>query len=137
MRGILQTIDINKLADYTVDGATLATATEFVVAFNNLTSSGSTVVNTSYPDTFYADSITIGATEVQLTTAAKSGWMTVKSATTNTDEITVGATGLSDGDGFVLQTDDEILIETADLSKIYAISGTASQEVHIIGSYKA
>jgi len=92
--------------------------------------------NTNYPTVFFADSVTVGATEVQVLAINRSGWITIKAATDNADEITIGTSGVTDGDGYVLQPDEEVTVEHNKLSDIYAISGTADQEIHIIGSYK-
>ena len=92
--------------------------------------------NTSYTTVFFADAVAIGDTRVQVYNVDRAGWITIKAATDNADEITIGTSAVADGDGYVLQPDEEVTIEHNKLSDIYAISGTAAQEISIIGSYK-
>jgi len=136
--GIVYEVASTDLASHTIDGNTYVAVVAWIHAFNTAIDEADSVnYNTKYPDTFFGEKVVVGVTAVKVKDVAKPGYITIKSATDNADEITIGGSGVTDGVGYVLQPDEEITVEHDSLNEIYAISGTATQEVHVIGSYKA
>ena len=137
-------INDDDLSNYTISGSTYTTSATWVAAFNNMiegagaTGDTSTiVVNTNYPDTVIGDKLTISTTKAKVLNVAKSGNITVKADSDNTDSIWLGGSAVADEDGYLLAGGDEITYELSDISTLYIIGGAASQTFYISGSYKA
>lgn len=58
--------------------------------------------------------------------------VTVKALSTNTAVVYIGSTGVTTSNGFELLAGESISLDVDDLSDVYVISGSASQEVRYI-----
>jgi hypothetical protein len=70
------------------------------------------------------------STAIASATAIKT--VVLKALSTNTASIFVGFTGTTVANGFELAAGDVISIDTSDLSLIFSISGTASQDLRYL-----
>lgn len=119
------------IGDVTVNNGAGASAVNIQDGGNAITVDGT--VGVSALSTIYNGSKTVptGTAEAIATTQAIKS-VTVKSLSTNTVAVYIGASGVTTSTGIELLADESVTIDIDDLAKVYCISGSASQVVRYI-----
>jgi hypothetical protein len=127
-----------------LNGTTYGTAVEFVAAFNALTAPVTSTSledieeNTDYPDTMFGGSVNIAVASIRerVFNMARAGYIYVRAAPGNAQDVYVAGVGVTVGNGELLEAGDRVQYEVDDLSKIYVISVASGQIVYYSGTYK-
>lgn len=94
-----------------------------------------TVQSISAPSSMGAFQETVGISAVQLTTLATQTGVTIKADDDNTDSIYLGnSSGVTTSTGYRLKPGQQVFLSSTNANIVWAISGTASQKIHVIGS---
>jgi len=83
-------------------------------------------------DDFNVEVVEVGTTEVQISTVTEAYEVLIKADDDNTDDIYIGKSGVTVGNGFRLKAGQGITLKVRDPSKIYAISATDGQKIYVL-----
>ena len=128
-------------SDLTLNGATYASVTEWVAAFNTfIAAKGVTDLqgiraNTDYPDTLFSSLLTPVA-QANVCNHARPGWFILSCPATNAGVVNFGPTGVG-ATSAGLSAGGSITMMSGDLSKWFVKNQTASDVISVAGEYKA
>ena len=88
------------------------------------------------PSDIYVASVKVSGAGKPLASATLQNGVTIKSSTSNTGTVYVGATNLinNTNNGFPLLPGEELFLSILDPSKIFVRADTTSSTIHVIGS---
>jgi len=79
--------------------------------------------------------LTVISTAYQISTLEKQGRITVKNPTSNTGNVYIGTIGVSASTGHLLEPGEQVVIDTINLSKWWALSAAGSESITYLGEY--
>tara|TARA_R110000765_G_scaffold7963_4_gene26100 strand:+ start:105352 stop:105819 length:468 start_codon:yes stop_codon:yes gene_type:complete len=99
--------------------------------------SGESVIeNTAYQDTPFNGQVAVTTNAAQITANANKGWITLTIDPDTTDEVYIGAAGVTTGTGSILKASNPSLtMSSDDLSEWFVIGAAGGEKLYVIGAY--